>query len=145
MLHLSEEVYEGDGVLVSGLDVSVGAHFKNAALKYRKSFKLIDVNKQTLVSLGLDSILNLSFQHSEAQTTLFSINQWKELKSIFPHTKYNVKEYDGVKKNVSQVAESYKSQKPWSSNWKVMHKKLKFLKTSFDLEENEEYDAKTFA
>lgn len=89
-------------------------------------------------------MLDLSFRHPEAQTTLFSINQWKELKCIFRHTNYDVEEYDSVKKNVSQVAESYKSQKPWSSNWKVMHKKLKFLKPSFDLEENEKYDGKHF-
>ncbi|KAG1503903.1 hypothetical protein G6F46_007091 [Rhizopus delemar] len=65
-----EEVKESDGLFVAGLSASVGSHMKNAALRHQPKFKLLDTDNQSIARfLGLNSIIDLSFDHPEAQTS----------------------------------------------------------------------------
>ncbi|RCH78937.1 hypothetical protein CU098_000756, partial [Rhizopus stolonifer] len=73
-------VKESDGLFVAGLSTSVGSHMKNAALHHQPKFKLLDKVNHSIMSLGLNSIIDLSFDYPEAQTTFFTASQWEELK-----------------------------------------------------------------
>lgn len=78
------QIEEKDGVFLSGLDESVGSYIKNQALKKYAMFNDISLQEQTAVSLGMNSILDLSFEFGDAQSLLFSEGQWSELKARFP-------------------------------------------------------------
>lgn len=65
-------------------------------------------------SLGLNSIINLSFDHPEAQSTLFTASQWKELKKSFPPKKYQIEKHNDVKKQLKPIIASYQDNRSWS-------------------------------
>lgn len=74
-----KQVQEDDAVYVSGLDESVGSIIKNRALEKYEDFRSHVIQQQTMISLGMNSILDLSYAFEEGQSTLFSQKQWHEL------------------------------------------------------------------
>ena len=76
-------------------------------------------------SLGLNSIIDLSFSHPEAQSTLFTATQWKQLKKSFPRRQYQIEKHETVKKQLKPIMTSYQENRSWGANWLCMHRKTK--------------------
>ncbi|KAI9347515.1 hypothetical protein BD770DRAFT_327666, partial [Pilaira anomala] len=77
-------VEEKDEVFAPNLSYSIGSYIKNRDLKMYPCFKSAEINDQTIISLGLNSILDLSFEFPEGQNTLFDAAQRKWLKNRLP-------------------------------------------------------------
>ncbi|KAI9347512.1 hypothetical protein BD770DRAFT_395701 [Pilaira anomala] len=138
------EVEEKDEVFAPNLSCSVGSHIKNKALEIYPCFKSAEINDQTIISLGLNSILDLSFDFPKGQNTLFDVVQWRWLKNKFPPKKYQIDQYDSVKVNLSPLLTSYKEERPRSYNWYKLYNTSKSLSQKYDVEENEEWDEEDF-
>lgn len=66
------EIEENDEVHIPGLEnTSVGSHIKNKALEKYQSFSHELIQQQTMISLGMNSILDLTYSFGNAQSTLF--------------------------------------------------------------------------
>ncbi|GAA5796837.1 hypothetical protein HPULCUR_002215 [Helicostylum pulchrum] len=78
------KLQEQDTIFTDGLDGSVGSRIKNEALKIYSNFSDVYVKEQTCISLGMNSILDLSYSFGDAQSTLFIETLWSDLKRKFP-------------------------------------------------------------
>ncbi|KAI8887808.1 hypothetical protein K501DRAFT_268422 [Backusella circina FSU 941] len=78
-------------VHVSDCIVSVGTLIKQEALLLRQGYHSFDVQGKAIVSLGLNSIIDLSFNHPEAQATFFGRHQWRRLR--YSSKKYSIDTY----------------------------------------------------
>lgn len=81
---VTNKVEEDDEVYVSDLTESVGSYIKNKALEKYQDFNSHVTQEQTMISLGMSSILDLSYTFNQGQSCIFSQNQWNELRARFP-------------------------------------------------------------
>ncbi|KAI8061286.1 hypothetical protein BDF21DRAFT_455659 [Thamnidium elegans] len=138
-------VEEKDGIHLLGLECSVGTYLKNKTLGLYPSFKSANINEQTIISLGLNSIISLSYNYPKGQSTLFDYaSQWRDLQSLFPTQKYNINQYDNIKSILAPVISSYKAGKSSSFNWLVIFRKIKALQVTYNIEANEEHEEENF-
>lgn len=80
----TDQVQENDGVSIAGINESVGTFIKKKALEKYEAFSSLTIQEQTVVSLGMNLILDLSFEFEEGQSTLFTRSQWNALQARFP-------------------------------------------------------------
>ncbi|KAI8067903.1 hypothetical protein BC940DRAFT_354526 [Gongronella butleri] len=80
-----QSVTEADGVTLPGHNQSVGKTIKVEAFSRFKDYGTTN-QTNTVVSLGLNSILDLSLEYGVGQSTLFSGEDWKVLLQKFPAT-----------------------------------------------------------
>lgn len=78
-----ETVQEVDGIFISDLSQSVGSYIKSKALQMYLNFSNCTIDQQTMISLGMNSILDLSYQYGRGQSFLFSQARWSELQGRF--------------------------------------------------------------
>ncbi|KAI9273527.1 hypothetical protein EDC94DRAFT_511079, partial [Helicostylum pulchrum] len=78
------KLQEQDNIFTDGLDGSVGSRIKNEALQIYSNFSDVYVKEQTCISLGMNSILDLSYSFGDAQSTLFIETLWSDQKRKFP-------------------------------------------------------------
>lgn len=76
---------------------SVGTLIKNKAVTLRSNYYSLDSGGKAIVTLGLNSILDLGFRYPAAQAELLKKNQRQELNALFPPKRYPVDSYDYIK------------------------------------------------
>lgn len=113
-------------------DNEVAVTIKKKALEHFSSYHMLDVNGRGIVCLGLNSILDVSFDYPNCQSKLFTSKEWNDLKHRYPPSKYNSSEYHGIRSILQPVFESYRHSKTFGYNWKNAYKKLKKLETKYD-------------
>lgn len=67
-----DTVQEVHDIFISDLSQSVGSCIKSKALQMYLHFSNCTIGQQTMISLGMNSILDLSYQYSRGQSFLFS-------------------------------------------------------------------------
>lgn len=100
---------EQGSIFVNGCSVSVGTVIKEEAIKKRAQYHSINCNGKAIVTLGLNSILDLSFDHPAAQVILFSRQQRHQLKTRFPNKCYPVEHYQYIKIAFQSIMKMYSS------------------------------------
>ncbi|KAG2204533.1 hypothetical protein INT47_012592, partial [Mucor saturninus] len=75
------KIKEEDGLFIEGLKESVGAHIKKSAVSLYDSYYQ-DNNAKPTITLGLNSILDLSYSYPDSQSVLFAPAQWKKLRNL---------------------------------------------------------------
>ncbi|KAI7889654.1 uncharacterized protein EV154DRAFT_423497, partial [Mucor mucedo] len=73
-------IQEEDGLFLQGLERSVGAIIKSSAISLYPNYYQDNTSKQS-ITLGLNSILDLSYNYSEAQSGLFTPDQCRKLRT----------------------------------------------------------------
>lgn len=82
-----EDVLEIDGVILDGMEKSVGSTLKSEAIKLAKAagtFSNLSEEAKDTVYLGLNSIIDLSNNRNapDSQRSLFPGSSWQQLKSL---------------------------------------------------------------
>ncbi|KAG2204331.1 hypothetical protein INT47_009373 [Mucor saturninus] len=96
-------------------------------------------NNQSYGILGLNSILDLSAQYPERQTTLFNKNQWEDISNICPVYKFNDTLYRGVDEAANSIFNLYKSKHSTTRNWNLMYQQVITLKGQYNAELNDPF------
>ncbi|KAI9260412.1 hypothetical protein EDC94DRAFT_520558, partial [Helicostylum pulchrum] len=65
---------------------SVGTIIKNEAVTRRNNYHAIDSNGKAIVTLGLNSIMDLSFKYPAAQSTIYNQIQRQQLNALYPRS-----------------------------------------------------------
>lgn len=89
-----------------------------------------------LFSLGLNSIIDLSFAHTEAQGIIFKKSQWKHLRCTFPKPNYQPLEYSSIKDIIDPVFQKYNPKKSDKQNWIEIYVEVKKLQSTYEAEIN---------
>ncbi|KAG1443983.1 hypothetical protein G6F56_010473 [Rhizopus delemar] len=129
-----KEIIENDKVFVSDNGQSVGSIIKTMAVNLRQSYHQLDVNKKAVVSLGLNSIIDLSFQYPGAQAPLFSHKQWLQLQKKYKPKNYNTSIYSDIITILKPIFASFNRKKNFDQNWKTIYTKAKELAAQHDPE-----------
>lgn len=95
-------------------------------------------------SLGLNSILDLSFSFPEGQSTLFSVGQWGHLQQKFASKNYQVNQFDHIKEKLKPLLTKYRDRKSWVYNWSRLYRETKSLQSRYDVEEDDEWEEEDF-
>ncbi|KAI9482950.1 MAG: hypothetical protein EXX96DRAFT_631083, partial [Benjaminiella poitrasii] len=61
-----------DKIYVQDQKLSVGSIIKSKVVDFRSYFQSLNVSGKSIVSLGLNSLLDLSFSHPLSRITLFT-------------------------------------------------------------------------
>ncbi|KAG1471343.1 hypothetical protein G6F56_002176 [Rhizopus delemar] len=115
-----------------------------AALSLHEKFKFLKPNEQSIVSLGLNSIIDLSFDYPEAQSTLFTGSQWTELRKTFSAKGYQIDKHGDIKENLKEIFSNYKSDRSFRSNWISLYRTTKSFQELYDVEEDKKYEDEDF-
>ncbi|KAG2204332.1 hypothetical protein INT47_009374 [Mucor saturninus] len=105
----ANKAVEKDGVFVDGSEETVGTIIKNAAIRKHPIYHLLDSNQQSIVCLGLNSIIDLSARYPERQTALFSKKQWEDISNKGPLYTLNDNLYRDVDEAANSVFNLYNS------------------------------------
>ncbi|CEI91964.1 hypothetical protein RMCBS344292_06239 [Rhizopus microsporus] len=65
-------IVECDNVFVHGMELSVGSIIKSEASHLRKCYHTLNAHHKAIVTLGLNSTIDLSFDSPDVQSTLFN-------------------------------------------------------------------------
>ncbi|CEG79960.1 hypothetical protein RMATCC62417_14362 [Rhizopus microsporus] len=87
-------IVESDGIFLDGLGGSVETVIKNNAISKYPFYQQFDPNKQSIICLGLNSILSADFP--ESQSILFNKKQWRDLKRLFSPKLFDTESYDVI-------------------------------------------------
>ncbi|KAF7721385.1 hypothetical protein EC973_004814 [Apophysomyces ossiformis] len=87
-----------DNVFLSGADRSVGQIIKQAALDKFHRFHEVSPEEQAMITLGLNSVLDISNTREKSQRGLFSNSEWEELVETF-----GKKQEDGLNDTLSKA------------------------------------------
>lgn len=124
--------HERDNVNLEGLDGSVGSVIKNKAIDLHRDYRNLSINDKAIVSLGLNSTIDLSFDHPQSQSTLFDNTQWKTLRKIYNSKHYVDEEYNSNFSILNPVFQFYNEKKPFETNWITAYKEFKDLEKKYD-------------
>ncbi|KAI8382327.1 hypothetical protein BD560DRAFT_487190 [Blakeslea trispora] len=102
------------------------------ALEYRERYHTSTASEKGVVSLGLNSILGVSFNCPDCQSKLFTNQEWHELRKRYRPVAYNITEYDKIKSILKPVFQAYKENKTFDTNWMKMYKEAKKLEKHYD-------------
>ncbi|GAA5813406.1 hypothetical protein MFLAVUS_006884 [Mucor flavus] len=125
---------EQDDIFLDGCSESVSTLIKDKAVTLRQSYHSFDFNGKAIITLGLNSILDLSFKYPAAQAKLFKRNQRKQLDALFPSKTYPVDSYDYIKELLASLNGCYNKNKSKEANWTTIYKELKRLDNIYDHE-----------
>ncbi|KAG2199988.1 hypothetical protein INT47_000338 [Mucor saturninus] len=75
---------------------SIDSIIKTKACTLRKDYHHLDFNAKAIISLDLNSILDLSYKYPDAQSTLFNNRQWLHLQRTNKPKKYVSEEYANI-------------------------------------------------
>ncbi|KAI9258810.1 hypothetical protein BDA99DRAFT_514247 [Phascolomyces articulosus] len=134
LLSQTIEVIEKDGVYVDGVEVSVGTKIKNAAIQKHSLYQHLDPNCQSIICLGLNSILDLSAKYPERQTVLFNKTQWHDLTKMYPPRQLDGSSYAALGNILKPIFNAYKDRKPNKNNWISMFKEVVSLQSQYNPE-----------
>jgi hypothetical protein len=130
------DVVDCDKVYVQDSSVSVGSIIKTEAYNFRSQYHSLSTHKKAIVSLGLNSIIDLSFAFPGSQSILMKSQQWSELRKKFKPKAYDVADYMYIKEVLQPVVKIYQGKHTVHVNWLNMYKKIKALESQYDPELN---------
>lgn len=107
---------ERDNVIVEGLDGSVGNLIKNKAIDLHRNYHALSTNGKAIVSLGLNSTLDLSFDHPQSQSTLFNNRQWKASRKRYSKKNYIDEDYSAIAPLLDPLMRCYNEKKSFETN-----------------------------
>ncbi|KAG1445857.1 hypothetical protein G6F55_011784 [Rhizopus delemar] len=113
-------------------DNSVATVIKRKALEYREKYHSLEINEKGVVSLGLNSILDVSFNFPDCQSKLFTNQEWLELRKQYRPVGYNTTEYGRIRSILQPVFQAYRQNKTFDNNWVKMYKEAKKLEKHYD-------------
>ncbi|RCH84927.1 hypothetical protein CU098_004288, partial [Rhizopus stolonifer] len=125
---------ERDKHFVPEKEESVGSVIKAKACTLRKEYHDLDSNGKAIVSLGLNSILDLSYEHPDAQSTLFNNRQWLHLKRTNKPKKYVSTKYTYISEILTPMFKAYNLAKTSDENWNAIYVQCKKLAEQNDPE-----------
>ncbi|KAF7730684.1 hypothetical protein EC973_001633 [Apophysomyces ossiformis] len=94
---------ENDNVFIDGLETSVATHLKHEALKLYNQYLTACDNKRTMISMGLNSILDLTDNYPHGQSALFTRSQYKYLKKRFSAADLRNEISPALEKNLAEI------------------------------------------
>ncbi|KAI8051704.1 hypothetical protein BDF21DRAFT_482123, partial [Thamnidium elegans] len=100
-----------DNVYLQDSTRSVGSIIKTKAVNIRADYHSLTTDNKAIVSLGLNSIVDLNFTYLNSQPTLFTSQQWKELRKLYQPKYYNVDEYNQILPILRPVFAAYNEKK----------------------------------
>ncbi|EIE85663.1 hypothetical protein RO3G_10373 [Rhizopus delemar RA 99-880] len=127
-------IVDCDEVYVQDTKSSVGSIIKTKAVNLHPQYHSLVANNKAIVSLGLNSILDISFTYPDSQSTLFTSQQWDELRRKYKPKKYNTSEYAHIKPILAPIFKEYSDKKTTDANWINMYKQVKSLEKTHDPE-----------
>ncbi|RCI03070.1 hypothetical protein CU098_012150 [Rhizopus stolonifer] len=107
---------ERDNIFLDGCTESVSTLIKDKAVTLRQSYHSLDSNGKAIITLGLNSILDLSFKYPVGQAKLFKRNQRKQLDALFPSKTYPIDSYDYIKELLASLKGCYNKNKSKEAN-----------------------------
>ncbi|GAA5816146.1 hypothetical protein MFLAVUS_009672 [Mucor flavus] len=113
---------------------SVGSTIKTNVVNIRHNYHLLTAYNKAIVMLGLNYIIDLSFIYPNSQSTLFTSQQWDELRKKYKPKKYNSDEYSHIPSIINPIFMAYNEKKPFQTNWINMYKQVKLLEQEYDPE-----------
>ncbi|KAI8080629.1 hypothetical protein BDF21DRAFT_324987, partial [Thamnidium elegans] len=72
-----------DNVYLQDSTRSVGSIIKTKAIYNRAEYHSATADNKAIVSLGLNSFIDLSFTYPKSQSILLTSLQWKELRKLY--------------------------------------------------------------
>lgn len=123
-----------DNIYVRGSSNSVGSTIKTNVVNIRHNYHLLTAYNKAIVMLGLNYIIDLSFIYPNSQSTLFTSQQWDELRKKYKPKKYNSDEYSHIPSIINPIFMAYNEKKPFQTNWINMYKQVKLLEQEYDPE-----------
>ncbi|KAG2195013.1 hypothetical protein INT47_005613 [Mucor saturninus] len=120
-------IVEHDKLYVPEKEESVGSIIKTKACTLRKDYHHLDFNAKAIISLGLNSILDLSHKYPDAQSTLFDNRQWLHLQHTNRPKKYVYEEYAYINNILKPIFEAYNPAKTSDQNWTAIYIQAKKL------------------
>ncbi|KAI7892251.1 uncharacterized protein EV154DRAFT_550831 [Mucor mucedo] len=127
-------IVEHDKLYVPEKEESVGSIIKTKACTLRKDYHHLDSNEKAIVSLGLNSILDLSHTYPDAQSTLFNNRQWLHLQRTNRPKKYVSEEYAYISNIIQPIFKAYNPAKTSDQNWTAIYIQAKKLAEQNDPE-----------
>ncbi|KAG1166505.1 hypothetical protein G6F36_012918 [Rhizopus arrhizus] len=127
-------IVERDKHFVPEKEESVGSVIKTKACTLRKEYHDLDSNRKAIVSLGLNSILDLSYKYPDAQSTLFNNRQWLHLKRTNKPKEYVSTEYAYISEILKPIFKAYNPAKTSDENLKALYVQTKTLMEQNDPE-----------
>jgi hypothetical protein len=112
----------------------VGSIVKTKAVNLHPQYHSLTTNNKAIISLGLNSILDTSFTYPDSQSTLFTSQQWGELRRKYKPKKYNTSEYAHIKPILAPIFKAYSDKKTTEASWMNMYKQVKSLEKNYDQE-----------
>lgn len=128
------KIVERDKHFVPEKEESVGSVIKAKACTLRKEYHDLDSNGKAIVSLGLNSILDLSYEHPDAQSTLFNNRQWLHLKRTNKPKIYVSTKYTYTSEILTPMFKAYNLAKTSDENWNAIYVQCKKLAEQNDPE-----------
>lgn len=113
-------------------DSTVATTIKKKALELYNNFQSLNADQKGIVTLGLNSILDVSHKYPNCQSVLFTNKQWISLKKKYSPVKYSTEEYDHIKLVLSPVFDMYRRNKSFDVNWIALYKGVKKLEEKYD-------------
>ncbi|KAI9358861.1 hypothetical protein BD770DRAFT_410166 [Pilaira anomala] len=132
-------IVENDFIFIQDLDESVGTKIKNEAVKLHPLFHELDPDHQSVICLGLNSILDLSAAYPNRQTLIFNKKQWAELQKLYPAPTLNDSSYLQSTQDLIPIFNSFSSKKSFVRNWNCMYSEVLRLQGEHNAELNEEF------
>lgn len=105
---------------------------KRKALEYRERYHSLNTSEKGVVSLGLNSILDVSFNSLDCQSKLFTNEEWLGLRKQYRPIRYNTTEYGRIRSMSQPVFEAYRKNKTFDTDWVKMYKEAKKLEKHYD-------------
>ncbi|KAG1474357.1 hypothetical protein G6F56_000407 [Rhizopus delemar] len=88
--------------------------------------------KKGVVSLGLNSILNVSFNFPDCQSKLFTNQEWLGLREKYRPVGYSTTEYGRARSILQLVFQAYRQIKTFGISWVEIYKEAKKLEKHYD-------------
>jgi uncharacterized protein YjiS (DUF1127 family) len=133
---LNNVVIDCDEMFVQGANTSVGSIIKTEAVNLRENYHTLNANNKAIVSLGLNSTLDISFTYPNSQSTLFTSQQWDELKRKYKPIDYDTNLYAYMRPMLQPIFKAYNKRSTNKTNWLKMYREVKSLERIYDHELN---------
>lgn len=125
---------------VSGFEISnIGVNdnvivtkINRKAVELRDKYYSLNYNEKAIVLLGLNTVVDVSFNFPDGQSTLFTNKEWSKLRELYKPAKYNTSEYDDIKLTLQPITNAYRRNKSFDINWVAIYQEAKKLEKNFD-------------
>ncbi|KAI8988751.1 hypothetical protein BDB01DRAFT_888721 [Pilobolus umbonatus] len=119
-------------IYINGCSALVGTIIKREALDLRQRYHSLDVHGKAIISLGSNSVSDLSFSNPDPQTKCFERLQWKQLRTRYPPKKYNIDAYTHLLEPLSSIRGTYDRKKSFDTKWLNLYMEFKRLNSNYD-------------